>query len=256
MDDLALSFDTVGTQLAEAAAAPRRRSRGAYGIGAGDVAKLMLSMGRRPMDSAPAWLRKECEPMKRMGGHARFLLQKAGRVKRLKQGSAQQGGLDREAELFLAWSELVARSEGTGGLSLDGDSPMWAGALPDEFPPWSDKEVPRLCVRTDGWARTVDGKLVTLSLKCARYGIGRVAWWNGLDSAPWYYALQCQAEMAALNADHSLMVIGCGWIRDEDDPREDGDILVLRVDRDDEAIDEIRRCVTQGWAVIESLKAK
>lgn len=193
--------------------------------------------------------------MKRMGGHARFLLQKAGRVKRLKQGSAQQGGLDREAELFLAWSERVDNSV-TMPLDLDAGSLMWAGALPDEFPPWSDKEVPRLCVRTDGWARTRGGKLVTLSLKCARYGIGKPAWWNGLDEVPWYYATQAQAEMAALNAEHTLVVIGCGWIRDEDDPREDGEILVLRVDRDDEAIDEIRRCVTQGWAVIESLKAK
>lgn len=253
-DALALDFATVDSQVAETTQPRRRISRGAYGIGAGDVAKLMLAMGRRPLESAPRWMQAEVAPVKRMGGHSRFLLQKAGRVKRLKQGSAQLGGLRREAELFLAWLDGVERGEECP-LDLDATSPIWAGGLPDEFPPWPDKECPRLCVRTDGWARAANGALVMLSLKCARYGYSCPAWWNGIDEAPWYYALQCQAEMAALNAEHALMVIGCGWLRDEEDPRDDGEIKTLRIDRDDAAIDEIRQCVEHGWAVIESLRA-
>jgi hypothetical protein len=189
-----------------------------------------------------------------MGGHSRFLLEKAGRVKKRKRSSAQNAGLNREAELFLAWSESVARGDYCP-LDLDAESIMWAGGLPDEFPPWPDKECPRLTVRTDGWARTWSKKLAVLSLKCARYGYSKPAWWNGIGEAPWYYDTQCQAEMAALNADHALLIIGCGWIRDDDDPRDDGEVKVLHVERDEDAIAEIRQTVAHGWAVIESLRA-
>lgn len=253
---LELAPEVVDAQLAEAT--PRRKhvSRGAYGFGGGDIAKLFLALGRRPLDSAPRWLREEVEPMKRMGGHPRFLLQKAGRVKRRKSSHAQDVGVNREAELFLAWAESVAADHDSGPLPIDPDSPVWAGALPDEFPPLVDKDCPRLVARIDAWARTPDGALVLPSLKCARYGFAKPAWWNGITEAPWYYELQSQSEMAVCNADHALLVIGCGWIRDPDDPREDGEIKPIRIDRNDALIAEIREAVFQGWAVVEQLRAR
>lgn len=259
LDGLSLDHATVAQQLAPPAYVPRRGrriTRGAYGIGAGDVAKLMLALGRRPLDTAPPWLRDEVRPVVRMGGESRFLLQKAGRVKRRKQGAAQHVGVRREAELFLAWLDDV-ETLAPMPLDVDPDSVMWAGALPDELPPWPDKECPRLCVRTDGWFRLVgDPVLCTLSLKCARYGYRTPAWWSQCgDEAPWYYDLQCQSEMAALNAEHSLIVAGCGWIRDSDDPRSDGPTKIIRVDRNETLIHEIRETVREGWERIEGLRA-
>lgn len=256
---LSLDHATVAQQLAAPVHVPRRGrrfTRGAYGIGAGDVAKLMLALGRRPLDTAPAWLRDEVRPMARMGGESRFLLQKAGRVKRRKQGMEQRVGVRREAELFLAWLDDV-ETLAPMPLDVDPDSAVWAGALPDELPPWPDKECPRLCVRTDGWFRLAgDPVLCTLSLKCARYGYRTSAWWSQCgDEAPWWYEMQGQSEMAALNAEHTLIVVGCGWIRDPDDPRDDGPKKLIRVDRNDEEIREIRDAVREGWSRIEGLRA-
>lgn len=232
---------------------PVRKSK-PYGFGGSDIAKLFLALGRRPMESAPRWLRNEVAPAKRHNNTSRFLLQKAGRVGKLKKSFEQQTGLDREAELFLTWSDMVDRGEPMP-LGIASGSAMYATALPDEFPPFVDKECPRLVARIDAWARTPDGALVLPSIKCARYGYNKPAWWNGATEAPWYYALQSQAEMAVCNAQHALLVIGCGWTRDAEDPREDGEILTLRIDRDDAVIDEIRQAVTHGWAVVESLRA-
>jgi hypothetical protein len=248
-------MDSMLDMSIEALTPPPMPKHRPYGIGASDVAKLLLSLGRRPMEDAPRWLREEVEPMKRMGGHARFLLQKAGRVKRRTRTVGQQGGIDREGDLFCTWMEEV-ESGVEQPLPLDPHSLMYATALPSEFPPFTDKECPRLVARIDAWARTLDGALVLPSLKCAHYGYDRPAWWNGIEQAPWYYALQSQAEMAICGARHALLVIGCGWLRDEDDPRGDGDIKVLRIDRDETLIAEIRQAVEHGWAVIESLRAK
>lgn len=257
--DLSLDPEVVEAQLRQERVPTRGRriTRGSYGIGAGDVAKLMLALGRRELESAPAWMRKEVKPMKRMGNHSRFLLQKAGRVKRLASGHEQATGSNREAELFLRWLDEV-ETLAPMPLDIDPDSVVWAGGLPDEFPPWFDKECPRLTVRTDGWCRVEsDRVLCTLSLKCARYGFADPAWWSQCgDEAPWYYALQAQAEMAALNAEYTLLVVGCGWIRDSDDPREDGPVKTIRVDRNDELIREIRDVVREGWAEIEKLRAR
>jgi hypothetical protein len=241
----------------EALTPPPRKSRGAYGFGCGDLAKLFLALGRRPLDSAPRWLRDEVAPMKRMGGESRFLLQKAGRVAKPAQGEAQRGGLDREAELFLAWADEVATDVpgADAGLEIDPYSILYAGALPDEFPPFADKACPRLVARIDAWARTYAGRLVLPSLKCARYGFDRPAWWNGIDRAPWYYEIQCVGEMAVCNASDAVLVIGCGWLRDESDPRDDGPIKALRVERDDALIEEIRDAVREGWSRVEKLVA-
>jgi hypothetical protein len=232
---------------------PRRQSHGPYGIGAGDVAPLMLALGKRDIGSAPRWMREKVAPMKRMGNEPRFLLEKAGRAKRLAQGSSQTTGVRREAELFLRFVERVEQGH-LAGLSIDPDSLVWGGGLPREFSPFFERQSP-LVARPDGWGRTSDGALVTLSLKCARYGYDRPAWWNGITTAPWYLETQCQSEMGVLDSRLSLLIVGCGWIRDDDDPRDDGDVLVLPVERDDVLIEECRDTARQSWARIQQLRA-
>lgn len=236
---------------------PSRPSRGAYGIGAGDVAPLMLALNKRDPSTAPSWMREKVKPMQRMGGEPRFLLEKAGRVKRLAQGSSQTTGVRREAELFLAFVSMVeAVHTALPGIAhdIDPDSLVWGGGLPKEFSPFFERQSP-LVARPDGWGRLYNGPLVTLSLKCARYGYRTPAWWNGIQSAPWYLETQCQSEMAVLDSTHSLLIVGCGWIRDEDDPRSDGDVMVLPVQRDSALIEECRDVARQSWARIQQLRA-
>jgi hypothetical protein len=236
---------------------PRRQSHGPYGIGAGDVAPLMLALGKRDPMTAPSWMRKKVAPMLRMGNEPRFLLEKAGRVKRLASGDAQKTGVNREAELFLAFVEMVEQDDPKlpdVARDIDPDSLVWGGALPREFSPFFERQSP-LVARPDGWGRRRSGGLVTLSLKCARYGYDRPAWWNGITEAPWYLDTQCQSEMGVLDSRHSLLIVGCGWIRDEDDPRDDGDVLVLPVERDDVLIEECRDTARQSWARIQQLRA-
>jgi hypothetical protein len=250
LDALSCDPAVMDAQLAER---PARRTN-PYGIGAGEVAKAMLCLGLRDMESAPDWLRKECAPMKRHGNVPRFILVKAGRVAKRKMGDAQHIGVRREEELFERWLREV-RAGYPMPLDIDPDTAVWAGWLPDEFPPWLDNMQRALTVRTDGWARTWDGRLVTLSIKCARYGYSKPAWWNGIDRLPWYYQTQCQAEMAALRGKHALAIIGCGWNRDADDPRSDGPVRVLREDRDECAIEEVRGAAGAAWAAIQKLRA-
>lgn len=248
LPDPTLDFSVEGMSV------PARPRRSPYGIGSGEVARLLLALGRRPMDSAPRWLRDTVEPMKRHGGVSRYFLEKSGRLSKRKQGSAQLGGLSREAELFLTWCDDVENGRDASGLDLDPGSLIYAGALPDEFPPFRDKHSP-LVARIDAWGRTKTGALVLPSLKCARYGFQKPAWWNGITEAPWYYDTQSQSEMAICNAAHGLLVIGCGWLRDDDDPREDGERLVLRVHRNDDLIVEIREAAEEGWERIQKLRA-
>ena len=66
---------------------------------------------------------------------------------------------------------------------------------------------------------------------------------------------QLEAEMAALRGKHALAIIGCGWNRDADDPRSDGPVRVLREDRDEGAIDEVRGAAGAAWAAIQKLRA-
>lgn len=247
MQDEQLDFSIAGMSV------PPRPSRGAYGIGAGDVAPLMLALGKRDHSTAPRWMREKVKPMARMGNEPRFLLEKAGRVKRLAQSNAAGTGVRREAELFLRFVEAV-ECGGHSDLNLDASSLVWGGALPREFSPFFERQSP-LVARPDGWGRTFDGGLVVLSLKCARYGYNAPAWWNGITSAPWYYETQSAAEMAVCDAVRGLLVVGCGWIRDDDDPREDGEILVLPVERNDALIEECRDTARQSWARIQQLRA-
>ncbi len=243
MTDAALDFSL-------AAMTPPARPRELRGIGGSDIAYLMVALGIRRPDEAPAWIREKGEAMPRRGGLPKGLAQKIGLAAR-DRGAQLTVGTKREPDVLAAWIERLEHDEWQHEWERDIDpaSVQWAGALPIEWCEHVDTLSP-LVVHPDAWARTWAGELVTIEMKCARYGYDRPAWWNGIDAAPWYYASQIQAYHAVMRSTRGALIVGCGWNRDDDDPRSDGPLLALACDRDERDIETVRDVARQAWALI------
>ena len=244
-DALSLDLETVAEQT-------RRRMPVPFGIGSSDIALAMLSGGHRQMHTAPRWMQDKAEVMKRCG-LPRWIAEKVGAAVKPRQNASMLRGIAREPELLTAWIERLERDEWQceEERSIDPESVTWAGALPEEWPPLRDKHSP-IVVKPDAWARTWSGDYVVISIKCARYGMTSAAWWNGITEVPWYYATQLDAEFAAIHrAPLALFVVGCGWNRDDDDPRSDGPVLVLPHWRDERDVEKAREVAREAWAIVE-----
>lgn len=248
-DALSLDIETVAAQT-------RRYMPQPYGIGTSDISLAMLSQGVMPMDSAPAWMRKKAEVMKRHGV-PRWVAQKVGLAVREPFTEAMALGVAREPEILSAWIERLERDEWIREEERDIDpaTVVWADkvlALPDEWSPLFDRFSP-IVYRPDAWARTWSGDYVDISIKCARYGYGKPAWWNGIDEVPWYYAAQIDGGFACLRKSvrRAFFLVGCGWNRDEGDPRSDGPLLALPYWRADRNVDVVRDVARKAWAQVE-----
>jgi hypothetical protein len=224
------------------------------GIGGSDIAYLMIAFGLADPRSAPAWLRKKAEPTRR--GLPRGLLQRAG-LAASDRGATLTIGNQREPEILAAWIERLERDEWQHEWERDIEpsSIQWAGALPVQWCEHADTVSP-LVVHPDAWALTRSGELVTIEVKCARYGYSAPAWWNGIDSAPWYYASQIASYHAVLRSTRGALLVGCGWNRDDDDPRSDGPLLALRCDRDEEQVETVRGVARRAWDLIAPLVSR
>lgn len=229
---------------------PERREYPA-GIGGSSIAFLAVAFGVRRPEEAPAWIREKARPMPRHGGLPRGLAQMLGLAAR-DRGATLDTGTKREPEILAAWIERLERDEWTceAEREIDPDSVHWAGALPWEWVEHADTKSP-LVVHPDGWARTWRGDLVTFDLKCARYGYARPAWWNGATACPWYYGTQLDAYAAVMRSKRHLLVVGCGWNRDADDPRGDGPLIALPHETTGEGMEQARELARKGWALIQ-----
>ena len=234
----------------EAMTPPPRKRRHPHGIGSSELALAMLTFGEGDAVSAPRWMREKAKASPRFGCPF-WVAQKLG-IAAPDKGATQDRGTAREPELLDAWIAKLERDEWSvpAEREVDPDSVQWWGALPKEFPPLRDRLSP-IASYPDGWARTWAGELVLISIKCARYGYSKPAWWNGITEAPWYYAVQQHGEHAVISAKRSIVVVGCGWNRDEEDPRSDGPLLVLTVDRDAAEIERARDVARRAWALVE-----
>ena len=245
MTDAALDFSVEGMTL------PPRKPRSPFGIGGSEIALAMLSFGNGDATTAPRWMRERAAMSKRHGVPF-WIAEKVGLTAK-KQDDTMRRGIAREPELLSAFIERLEedRWQHEAERDIDPSTIQWFGALPSEWPPFKDRTSP-LAVRPDAWARTWAGALVAISLKCARYGFAKPAWWNGITEVPWYYAMQQHGEHAVCRFTKSLVVVGCGWNRDDDDPRSDGPILVLPVQRDEEREETARSVARRAWALVES----
>lgn len=230
--------------------APRARPV-VNGIGGSSIAFLAVAFGHRKPDEAPAWIREKARPMPRHGGLPRGLAQMLGLAAK-DRGATLDRGNEREPELIADWIEKLERDEWGCELErqIDPSTIQWAGALPLEWVEHADARSP-LVVHPDGWARTWKGDLVTFDTKVARYGYASPAWWNGATVTPWYYGTQLDAYAAVMRSKRHLLVVGCGWNRDDDDPREDGPILALPHESTVEGRELARAIARRGWDLIQ-----
>lgn len=246
MTDAALDFSI------EAMTGPLREPRKLAGIGGSDIAYLSIAFGRRAPETAPRWMREKAHRMKRGAamGLPRGLAQRLGLAAEEK-GDQLTIGTTREPELLSAWIERLERDEWTHEAERDVDpaSVVWAGSLPWEWVEHRDPYSP-LLVHADAYARTWAGELVTIDTKVARYGYSSPAWWNGIQECPWYYATQLQAYHGVYRSKRGFLVVGCGWNRDADDPRSDGQIIALPCDRSEDAIEEARTVARMAWELV------
>jgi hypothetical protein len=226
---------------------PRRQLTPLAGIGGSSIAFLAVALGYRQPVEAPAWIREKARPMPRHGGMIRGLAQSIGLAAK-DSGATLNIGNQREPELIEAWIGRLERGEWTADVEreIDPASVQWAGALPPEWIEHADKVSP-LVVHPDAWARTYSGELVTVETKVARYGFDKPAWWNGATVCPWYYATQLDAYHAVMRSTRGVLVVGCGWNRDDDDPRSDGPILALPHHASPEGTAFVRRIAREGW---------
>ncbi len=233
--------------------APARAPMELRGIGGSDIAYLMVALGLKAPEEAPAWIRKKSERMPLRQGLPRGLAQKIG-IAAKDKGPTLSIGTQREPEILAAWIARLERDEWEHEWEreIDPSSVQWAGVLPVEWCEHVDTLSP-LVVHPDAWARTWSGELVTIEMKCARYGFDRPAWWNGIAEAPWYYATQIHAYHAVMRSTRGALIVGGGWNRDEDDPRPDGPLIAVACDRDEAAIETVRDVARRAWALIAPL---
>lgn len=248
--DLSLDPETVAAQLGAAGPwglKPARPITLLRGIGGSSVAFLSVALGLRDPATAPAWIREKAKPMPRRGGMIRGIAQSIG-LAASDGGETLDRGNSREPEILNAWIRKLEAGEWQTAdeRAIDPSTIQWAGALPPSWIEHADRLSP-LLVHPDAWALTYSGELVTIDMKCARYGYASPAWWNGATECPWYYGTQLDAYHAVMKSTKGLIVVGCGWNRDDDDPREDGPIVALPHHATPEGIDFVRRVARESW---------
>jgi hypothetical protein len=242
-------------------------------VGTSQIAKMELALGRRTWaDGDVAYLRDETRVMKK-SGHSRALLVAAGILEETKghrkvdEGTEDEDesltvGKAREAELFHTWASVVRSGWYANEFEsqLDPDSLTYLPPPPPGSPRRQDPLCPALSTAGfDGFAHTHDGAFVHLELKTARYKHPFAksllpVWWDRGGVLPWWYARQNDASMAINCAGHSLLIVGGGWIRGENDPRGDGPIKVFYQRRDRARIDEARDIATATLAAVARLR--
>ena len=233
-------------------------------VGTSQIAKMRVALGLREwVIGDPDYIRRHTAKMKRGSGQSRALLVAAGILAPLRDDDdTLSRGWQREPEIFAAWKSLL---EG-GWFStpfeeqIDPATITWRPPARPGDPRIIDRDCPELDTGGfDGDALTWSGDVVTIDAKCARYKhpkqrfAGPVWWERG--ACPWWYEDQLQAIMSIRRVRHSLLIVGGGWNRDDDDQRGDGPIRVFYVPRIEPRIDEVRAIATNAVRVARELRA-
>lgn len=165
-----------------------------------------------------------------------MFLEKAGFAKPTAGNASMRIGAAREPELLAAWRATLGESV------LDGESVVHASALPRELYPLVDRECPRLAVTPDAWCRDLWGGLVCVECKCSRY--------DGAE-LPLHWRIQCQAQIAVMDAVMGVVVLGRHWSVSMEHV---GEVVAFPVERDEAMIASIRGAVVDGWQRVTDLR--
>jgi hypothetical protein len=243
---LAMDFETVDAQLAEPrvkgpmTARDRWLARRAFGFGASDIPALLVGLGMREMSSVPKGIQKHAKVIRGTKGAPRIVAEKAG----LKAALAHSGGGELEGELVYSWRDSLAHDH-----DLDPASIIHEKRPYELQAPLVDPLCPRLMVSLDAWGHHVLGMLETIEGKCGDPNQETEAWPKD-GSCPWWWRTQVQAQLAATGAWRGWLVCGVGWSF-----RGGGPISAWPIERDEDAIAEIRSAVVKGWSMVEELRA-
>ena len=210
----------------------RRRER----WGCSEVPVLLAARGVIPVASLPQYLRDELAAGR--GGVERYLLRKAG-IRRpiAMSGRARFAALERR--LVDTWARVYADDYLV-------ERVQHASAFPGQLWPIRDRGSDDLACSLDAWAVSIfDARIVPVEAKCPPTSDAWAAY------GPRYTA-QIQAELACLDAEQGLCVIGERWAI----PGMDGPIRTHAVERDEAMIGRIREVCAESWQVVERLRAQ
>lgn len=214
----------------------RRRT---HAWGASEVGPLLVAYGLHPLgEEIPAWVMDQARHYQRLGV-PRLLAWKAGLRARPKGDKKSKGtGRDRERELYQRFKRGIARRR------LDPRKLRHADSVPREWFPLVDRHCTALACTPDAWARARrDGSLVAIELKCT---------FHPTLAPPWHYRMQLQAQMAAMECRHGLLVVGERWVADHEP---DGPIRCFVVEPHQPTVDLLRTVATEAWGLVEELRA-
>jgi len=224
--------------------------------GASEIATLLVALGRRPMESLPAWAQPDARVTRQSRSVPRLIAQKAGVLPPRKRGKPAARGLALEPRLVALWAQLVARGQARGAeaLAVDASTVQHAGELlPRELLPLVDRHCPRLSCTPDVWCRDVLGGLLVVDMKCSVKPYA-----DRYEACPPHYVMQLHAQMAVCGAEGAAIVEGERWGAEWADVAGEpaGAIRTWPVERDDALIAEIREAAEEGWALVERLRAQ
>jgi hypothetical protein len=227
--------------------------RRALGIGASDVAALLVALGRYRGD-VPGYIQDKAKhvvvsgdlDVAAMRTVPRLLAEKSGLVASLKVGPAALRGIEREGELLDLWRRLLGRGVFVAEHEATLEAASIAAAGPQWIMPLVDRMCPALCATPDAWCLDTFDAPVVVQIKCS-YG--------ARSELPWWWRVQVLAEIAVTGAEYGVLVCGEYWARERGAPPGDGPVRSWVVDRDERAIEEIRDAVREGWRVVEELRA-
>lgn len=219
--------------------------RRGYGFGGSDLPALFVALGIQDGTDAPDYITNRARITNRTRGVARIFAEKAGLLAPLKVGAAANKGTAREEELLLHWQQLLTRRQWYGPHErlLVPSSLGLARHAPKRWYPLVDRHCPRLTDTPDSWICDALDGLHVVQAKCSA---------TEKRDLPWWWALQVQGEIAVQAADGGLLVCGEFWSAWHGN---DGPVRSWPVERNDNEIARIRAAVSEGWAIVERLKA-
>jgi hypothetical protein len=233
-------------------------------VGTSQIAKYRVALGLREWQLGdPDYIRRATAIIKK-SGKSRALVTAAGLLHPLKEDDETLNrGTRREPEIFSAWTALMREKWFTHDFEreIDPSTIVWRPPPRKDDPRVFDRACPELDTSGfDGDCLTWSGEPVAIDAKCARYKHPHArfqgpVWWDRGECA-WWYRDQLHAIMSIRRMKHSLLLVGGGWNRDDDDTRGDGPLRIFYVPRDERHIEDVRDIARETMRRVRELRER